>query len=83
MPIFLSHFSVHVATILLFYQPNMGPRKLLNSSQISVICALAKENKTNKEIAAHTGIALRTVQRWTLNFRSGVGMKEGGGSFGR
>ena len=76
MPTFLSHFSVHVLTILLFYQPSMGPRKLLNSSQIAVICALAKENKTNKEIAAHTALPLRTVQRWTLKFRSGGGVKD-------
>ncbi|MPC42274.1 hypothetical protein E2C01_035893 [Portunus trituberculatus] len=34
-------------------------------AQISVICVLVRENKSNQEIAANTGIALRIVQHWT------------------
>ena len=47
----------------------MGPRKLISKAQISVICALVRENKSNLEIAAITGIALRSVQRWTKIYR--------------
>ncbi|MPC79234.1 hypothetical protein E2C01_073750 [Portunus trituberculatus] len=49
----------------------MGLRKLISKAQISVICALVRKNKSNQEIAANTGIALRTVQRWTKIYREG------------
>ncbi|XP_037795262.1 uncharacterized protein LOC119590658 [Penaeus monodon] len=48
----------------------MGPRKQISASQIAIICELANENKSNKEIAANLGLTLRTVQRWTKKYRA-------------
>ncbi|MPC76175.1 hypothetical protein E2C01_070581 [Portunus trituberculatus] len=49
----------------------MGPRKLFTRAQISVMCAFVRGKKSNQEIAENTGIALRTVQRWTKIYREG------------
>ncbi|MPC47195.1 hypothetical protein E2C01_040932 [Portunus trituberculatus] len=49
----------------------MGPRKLISKAQISVICALVRKNKSYQEIAVNTGIALRTIQRWTKIYCEG------------
>ncbi|MPC70053.1 hypothetical protein E2C01_064290 [Portunus trituberculatus] len=49
----------------------MGPRKLISKAQILVSCALVRENKSNQEIGANTGTALRIVQHWTKIYREG------------
>ena len=48
----------------------MRLRKFLKEPQIRAICALVRENKSNKEIAANTGFSLRTVQCWTKKYRT-------------
>lgn len=52
----------------------MGPRKELTEGQIASITSLSLVGKGNKEIAAITGVALRSVQRWTKKCRDAGGV---------
>lgn len=57
--------------IILSVLTTMSPRKLLHVAQTAAICAQARRKKSNKEIAENTGIALKSVQRWTKVYQEG------------